>query len=106
MSCSFVKYNVDMQQRRKTLGPAVKGNPKDMCKEASKVLAKAPLGSDVIAEAKAGAKPVTTLATLRRSILQPVHPSCGTTTTAKLSDTSRRPGSHYTGASTKSAAGT
>jgi|SRR5262245_46758127 len=40
---SFVKYNVDIQQRRKTVGRAVKGNPNDMRKEASKVLAR--LGS-------------------------------------------------------------
>src|SRR5262249_40715882 len=49
----FVKYNVGTQQRRKTLGRVVDGNLKDMRKEASRVLAKAHLGIDVVGEVKA-----------------------------------------------------
>lgn len=51
----FVKYNVGSQQRRKKLSAVVKGNLKDMRVEASKVLAKAQLGIDVVAEANAAA---------------------------------------------------
>src|SRR5262245_11608399 len=53
-----------LQQRRKTLGRVVKGNLDNMLKEASKVLAQARLGTDVVAEAMAAAKPVTTLGNL------------------------------------------
>ena len=45
----FVKYNVGSQQRRKTLGRVVKGNLKAMRLEASAILAKARLGTDVVA---------------------------------------------------------
>lgn len=55
----FVKYNVGSQQRRKTLGKVVKGNLKAMRLEASAILAKARLGTDVAAEAKAAALKVT-----------------------------------------------
>ncbi|AHB49355.1 integrase [Hyphomicrobium nitrativorans NL23] len=51
----FVKYNVGAQQRRKTLGRAVRGNLKAMRLEASGILAKAHLGTDVVAVAKAAA---------------------------------------------------
>ncbi|MFM9850018.1 MAG: tyrosine-type recombinase/integrase [Hyphomicrobiaceae bacterium] len=51
----FVKFNVGRQQRRKTLGAVVRGNLKAMRLEASKVLAKARLGTDVVQEAKAAA---------------------------------------------------
>src|SRR5262245_30706807 len=51
----FVKYNVGRQQRRKTLGKVVRGNLKAMRLEASQVLAKARLGTDVVAVARAAA---------------------------------------------------
>jgi integrase len=51
----FVKFNVGKQQRRKTLGKVVRGNLKAMRLEASGVLAKARLGTDVVAVAKAAA---------------------------------------------------
>ena len=40
----FVKFNVGLQQRRKTLGKVVRGNLKAMRLEASGILAKARLG--------------------------------------------------------------
>jgi integrase len=49
----FVKYNVGPQQRRHTLGAVVRGNLKAMKLEASKVLAKARLGTDVVAVKRA-----------------------------------------------------
>ena len=57
----FVKFNVGPQQRRKTLGKAVRGNLKGMRLEASAILAKARLGTDIVALAKAAtvSKPVT-----------------------------------------------
>ena len=51
----FVKYNVGRQQRRKTLGKVVRGNLKAMRLEASQVLAKARLGTDIVAVARAAA---------------------------------------------------
>jgi integrase len=51
----FVKFNVGAQQRRKTLGKVVRGNLKAMRLEASTVLAKARLGTDVVAQARAAA---------------------------------------------------
>ena len=51
----FVKFNVGSQQRRKTLGNVVRGNLRAMRLEASTVLAKARLGTDVVALAKAAA---------------------------------------------------
>ena len=51
----FVKFNVGQQQRRKTLGKVVRGNLKAMRLEASTVLAKARLGTDVVAQARAAA---------------------------------------------------
>lgn len=60
----FVKYNVGTQQRRKTLGRAVKGNLDDMRKEASTILAKAHLGTDVVGEAIATAEKAAAMATL------------------------------------------
>lgn len=51
----FVKFNVGRQQRRKTLGKVVRGNLKAMRLEASTVLAKARLGTDVVAQARAAA---------------------------------------------------
>ena len=51
----FVKYNVGAQQRRHTLGTVVAGNLKAMRLEASAILAKARLGTDVIAEKRAAA---------------------------------------------------
>ena len=55
----FVKYNVGTQQRRKTLGAVVRGNLKAMRLRASEILAQATLGTDVVAVAKAAAKPTT-----------------------------------------------
>lgn len=52
---SFVKFNVGWQQRRKTLGAVVRGNLKAMRLEASVVLAKARLGTEIVAEAKTAA---------------------------------------------------
>src|SRR5262245_60673708 len=52
----FVKYNVGKQQRRKTLGRVVNGSLADMRKEASAILAKAHLGTDVVADANAAAE--------------------------------------------------
>lgn len=61
----FVKFNVGAQQRRKTLGKVVRGNLKAMRLEASTVLAKARLGTDVVAQAKAAsAKSTATLGDL------------------------------------------
>src|SRR5262249_47456358 len=58
----FVKYNVGTQQRRKTLGKVVGGNLKPMRLEASAILAKARLGTDMVAVAKAAAaKNIVTL---------------------------------------------
>jgi len=51
----FVKFNVGRQQRRKTLGKVVRGNLRAMRIEASGVLAKARLGTDVVAVARAAA---------------------------------------------------
>jgi hypothetical protein len=51
----FVKYSVGSQQRRKTLGKVVRGNLKAMRLEASAILAKARLGTDVVGVAKAAA---------------------------------------------------
>ena len=51
----FVKFNVGSQQRRKTLGTVVRGNLKAMRLEASVILAKARLGTDVVALARAAA---------------------------------------------------
>ena len=51
----FVKFNVGAQQRRKTLGKVVRGNLKAMRLEASTVLAKARLGTDVVAQARVAA---------------------------------------------------
>ena len=55
----FVKFNVGAQQRRKTLGKVVRGNLKAMRLEASTVLAKARLGTDVVAQARAAAAKTT-----------------------------------------------
>ena len=61
----FVKFNVGVQQRRKTIGKVVRGNLKAMRLEASTVLAKARLGTDVVAQAKAAAaKTIITLGDL------------------------------------------
>jgi integrase len=61
----FVKFNVGAQQRRKTLGKVVRGNLKAMRLEASAILAKARLGTDVVAVARAAAaKNTTTLGEL------------------------------------------
>jgi hypothetical protein len=61
----FVKYNVDTQQRRKTLGKVVRGNLRAMRLEASGILAKARLGTDVVAQQRAmAARTVTTLGEL------------------------------------------
>jgi integrase len=51
----FVKFNVGAQQRRKTLGKVVRGNLKTMRVEASTILAKARLGTDVVAVVRAAA---------------------------------------------------
>ena len=51
----FLKFNVGAQQRRKTLGAAVKGNLRAMRLEASAVLAKARLGIDIVVESNAAA---------------------------------------------------
>jgi len=55
----FVKFNVGAQQRRLTLGKVVRGNLKAMRLEASKVLAKARLGTDVAAQKRAASGKVT-----------------------------------------------
>ena len=51
----FVKFTIGTQQRRKTLGRAVRGNLRAMRLEASAILAKARLGTDVVAIARADA---------------------------------------------------
>ena len=51
----FVKYSVGAQQRRLTLGKVVRGNLKAMRLEASRVLAKARLGTDTAAVKRAAA---------------------------------------------------
>jgi integrase len=56
----FVKFNIGRQQRRKTLGKVVRGNLKAMRLEASTILAKAHLGTDVVAVARATAAKTTT----------------------------------------------
>src|SRR5688572_3728651 len=61
----FVKFNVGRQQRRKTLGKVVRGNLKAMRLEASAILARARLGVDTVAVARAAAaKTPVTLGTL------------------------------------------
>src|SRR5262245_23701442 len=60
----FVKYNVGTQQRRKTLGNVAEGNLRDIRKEASRILAKAHLGTDVVGEAIAAAEKAAATATL------------------------------------------
>src|SRR5262245_126245 len=55
----FVKFSVGRQQRRKTLGKVVRGNLKAMRLEASTILAKARLGTDVVAVARAAASKTT-----------------------------------------------
>ena len=57
----FVKFNVGRQQRRKTLGAVVRGNLRAMRLEASAVLAKARLGTDVVAETRTAAARHTAL---------------------------------------------
>lgn len=49
----FVKFNLGTQQRRLTLGAVLSGNFAELRKEASKVLAKARLGRDAVAEKRA-----------------------------------------------------
>ena len=51
----FVKYSVGAQQRRLTLGKVLRGNLKAMKLEASRVLAKARLGTDTAAIKQAAA---------------------------------------------------
>jgi integrase len=51
----FVKFAVGTQQRRLTLGRVTRGNLKTMRLEASKILAKARLGQDIVAEKQAAA---------------------------------------------------
>ena len=51
----FVKFSIGHQQRRMTLGKVVRGNLKVMRLEASAILAKARLGTDVVAVARAAA---------------------------------------------------
>ena len=48
----FVKYAIGKQQRRKTLGPFVPGALAAIRREATLVLAKAKLGTDVVGDAK------------------------------------------------------
>src|SRR5262245_20538055 len=60
----FVKYSVGQQQRRKALGKVVRGNLKPMRLEASAILAKARLGTDVVAEAEAKAAATKNIVTL------------------------------------------
>jgi len=55
----FVKYGIGHQQRRLTLGRVVRGNLKAMRLEASKVLAKARLGTDAVAVKRAAAHKLT-----------------------------------------------
>lgn len=55
----FVKYAIGAQQRRLTLGKVTRGNLKAMRLEASKVLAKARLGQDMVAEKRAAAGKLT-----------------------------------------------
>jgi hypothetical protein len=57
---SFVKFAVGPQRRRKTLGKVVRGNLKAMRLEASAILAKARLGTDVVAVARFAAAKSTT----------------------------------------------
>jgi hypothetical protein len=67
----FVKYNIGRQQRRKTLGKVVRGNLKAMRLEASGILAKARLGTDVVAVARAvAAKNTATLGELVTKYLE------------------------------------
>jgi integrase len=67
----FVKFNVGRQQRRKTLGAVVRGNLKDMRLEASRILAKARLGTDVVEEARAAAaRPTAMLGVLMPRYLE------------------------------------
>src|SRR5215467_16072963 len=55
----FVKFNIGLQQRRLTLGRVIRGNLKEMRLEASKVLAKARLGTDAAAMKRAAAHKLT-----------------------------------------------
>jgi integrase len=55
----FVKFNIGPQQRRLTLGRVIRGNLKEMRLEASRVLAKARLGTDVAAVKRAAADRLT-----------------------------------------------
>jgi hypothetical protein len=67
----FVKFNIGRQQRRKTLGKVIRGNLASMRKLASEVLAKARLGTDVVAEQRAAAaKNTATLGDLVPKYLQ------------------------------------
>jgi hypothetical protein len=49
----FVKFNVGIQQRKKSLGPALPGNLAAKRKAADEILTRARLGQDVVAEARA-----------------------------------------------------
>jgi integrase len=51
----FVKYSIGNQQRRLTLGPAIRGNCAEMRKRAEHALAKARIGQDTVAEKKGAA---------------------------------------------------
>ena len=81
----FVKFNVGRQQRRKTLGAVVRGNLKAMRLEASAILAKARLGMDVVADAKAAASrhAACCWAIWCRSALMPARTSYGPRATSK-----------------------
>lgn len=55
----FVKFSVGAQQRKHTLGAVVRGNLRQMRLEASRILAKARLGTDVVALKRAAAAKCT-----------------------------------------------
>ena len=75
-ACYFVKYSIGAQQRRLTLGKVIRGNLKDMRLEASRVLAKARLGTDTAAVKRAAAgKLMVTLGQLVPRYLEERQPA-------------------------------
>jgi hypothetical protein len=90
----FVKYNVGSQQRRHALGAVVRGNLRDMRLAASKILAKARLGIDAVAEKRAAAeKHVVSLNEIVTRYLEIGSRTSGRVTTLRLDGNSKKTGS-------------
>jgi hypothetical protein len=93
----FVKFNIGPQQRRLTLGAVVRGNLREMRLEASRILAKARLGTDVVALKRvAAAKCAVTVGDLVPKYLESARPSYGRATMPRSNASSSETGSSFT----------